>query len=460
MSPITASLPSSCRSLAPTPDFGRQRGGRRGKTRTGASGLSVVRAEGGRQQWDFGRFVKTVTTFNPPPSLPDMVAAVVVEPLRLINSLTAEQAQATEAVKAVVGSPATAGTPLVLVADAAGPLGRRVVQRLLLEGKQVRGLVRDVAAAKEQLKGLQAAAGGGLELVAADLSSPPTAAMLSGVRSAINCGGPQVLSAMLPAAARALGCLEGQAVFDASDHALRMDWAPLDDVVMGGCSLGRWELADGAGEGGAPAALFRGTVSTDNSGGFSSVRTLNMEPPLNLAAYTGIRLRVRGDGQRYKFILRTDRNWDTVTYCQSFDTAEGEWQDVRLPFERFIPVFRARSMPDGDPLDSSNIVSLQLMLSKFEYDGALNPSFSPGSFQLPVAAISAYMQPPVPARFIHIAPSGAQAAEEAAAVRRSGMPHAVVEYGGEDYERAAALAVEALAQEAAPGAAVRGRGQP
>jgi hypothetical protein len=75
----------------------------------------------------------------------------------------------------------------------------------------------------------------------------------------------------------------------------------------------------------------------------------------------GVTLRLRGDGQRYKFILRTDQNWDTVTYCQSFDTEAGEWQDVQLPFDKFIPVFRARSLSDGDPLNSSNIVSLQVI---------------------------------------------------------------------------------------------------
>jgi hypothetical protein len=43
----------------------------------------------------------------------------------------------------------------------------------------------------------------------------------------------------------------------------------------------------------------RGVVSTDNSGGFASVRCRNWEPPLDLGAYEGVRLRLRGDGQRW-----------------------------------------------------------------------------------------------------------------------------------------------------------------
>ena len=51
-------------------------------------------------------------------------------------------------------------------------------------------------------------------------------------------------------------------------------WAPLDDVVMGGVSESGLEVVAGAGEGGAPAGIFSGIVSSSNSGGFASVRLL------------------------------------------------------------------------------------------------------------------------------------------------------------------------------------------
>lgn len=104
-------------------------------------------------------------------------------------------------------------------------------------------------------------------------------------------------------------------------------------VVMGGVSESGLQLVAGAGEGGAPALVFRwalvaafaqesrqahwrcersartrptrthenmcrGIVSTDNRGGFASVRCRNWEPALDLGAYAGLRLRLKGNGLR------------------------------------------------------------------------------------------------------------------------------------------------------------------
>jgi hypothetical protein len=47
-------------------------------------------------------------------------------------------------------------------------------------------------------------------------------------------------------------------------------------------------------------------------------------------------------------------------------------------------------------MDASAVFSMQLMLSKFEYDDKLNPSFRTGAFELPVGAMcppSVYDQP-------------------------------------------------------------------
>jgi hypothetical protein len=60
----------------------------------------------------------------------------------------------------------------------------------------------------------------------------------------------------------------------------------------------------------------RGVVSTDNSGGFASVRCKNFTPLLDLSPYEGIRMRLKGNGQRFKMIIRTDTNWDGIGYCK------------------------------------------------------------------------------------------------------------------------------------------------
>jgi uncharacterized protein YbjT (DUF2867 family) len=160
-------------------------------------------------------------------------------------------------------------------------------------------------------------------------------------------------------------------------------WGALDDVVMGGVSQSGVRLVENS-------ALFSGEVSTDNSGGFASIRTRNFEPAFDLSDYEGLEIRLQGDGKRYKFMLRSETKWDGVAYCYSFDTLKDTWTTVRIPFAQLIPVFRAKTLQDAAPLDRRQVSSFQIMLSKFEYDGGLNPSFSPGHFELQVESIKAY----------------------------------------------------------------------
>ncbi len=159
-------------------------------------------------------------------------------------------------------------------------------------------------------------------------------------------------------------------------------WGPVDDVVMGGVSESRIEKV-------ATGALFSGRVSTENSGGFASVRTRNLDP-LDLSAYEGIQLRVRGDGNRYKFLLRDSDRWDGVAYSASFDTVPNDWMTVQIRFDELVPVFRARTLEESDGINRQSVRAFQVMLSKFEYDGELNPRFEPGPFELAIESIEAY----------------------------------------------------------------------
>lgn len=160
-------------------------------------------------------------------------------------------------------------------------------------------------------------------------------------------------------------------------------WGAVDDVVMGGVSTSGLRHEAGV-------ALFTGTVSTANSGGFASVRTRNFEPPLNLSAHQGLELRVKGDGQRYKFLLRDQNRWDSIAYAYSFDTVAQEWITVKIPFKQLTPVFRAKTVSDAPAIAAQQIRALQVMLSKFEYDGMLNPRFTPGEFRLYIQSIGVY----------------------------------------------------------------------
>jgi Complex I intermediate-associated protein 30 (CIA30) len=156
-------------------------------------------------------------------------------------------------------------------------------------------------------------------------------------------------------------------------------WGSLDDGVMGGVSASQIQwLPEGL--------LFTGYVSTANSGGFASIRTRNFEQPLDLSPYTTLLLHIKGDGQRYKFFVRDSTAWDSIAYAYSFDTIADTWTDVSIPLAQLRPVQRAKTL-SSVALNLARVYSFQLMLSKFEYDRALNPSFQPGEFNLLVQTI-------------------------------------------------------------------------
>ncbi len=55
---------------------------------------------------------------------------------------------------------------------------------------------------------------------------------------------------------------------------------------------------------------------------------------------------------------------------------------------------------------------------RFEYDGQLNPHFSPGQFSLPVASIRAVLPEPMAPRLVHVSSAGARTA-----MSSDGVPH-------------------------------------
>ncbi len=130
-------------------------------------------------------------------------------------------------------------------------------------------------------------------------------------------------------------------------------WQIVNDGVMGGLSTSEIAMtAEGT-------ALFRGFVSLDNNGGFASTRALL---PLDLSAYEGVVLRVRGDGRRYQLRFRTEAAFDGVAYQAEFDTQPGEWLEIRLPFEGFRATFRGYVPRSAGPLDAARIRQVGILI--------------------------------------------------------------------------------------------------
>lgn len=113
------------------------------------------------------------------------------------------------------------------------------------------------------------------------------------------------------------------------------EWSIVDDRVMGGISQGKFEITpEGRGR-------FFGYVTTENNGGFSSVRhrnTYNIESE----SHDMFQIRLKGDGKDYQFRVKTSI-YEYHSYVHEFST-NGEWQTVNVPFSAFYPSFRGRKL--------------------------------------------------------------------------------------------------------------------
>ncbi len=267
---------------------------------------------------------------------------------------------------------------VILVTDPETDLAIAVINSLLEKNYQVRVLSSDISRTKEKL-------GDRVEIIAADITMPDNINphIWRGINSVI-CFNQPGIDNLIQLATKHLKQGE-KLLFDFTEPtaALKETWGAVDDIVMGGISESKLKLVDNK-------AIFSGLVSTANNGGFASVRTINFNPPWDLSAYEGIELSIKGDGKRYKFISRCEGKWDGIGYCYSFDTLDNCWTTITIPFAELIGVFRAKTVTNADNFDSSKVYSLQLMLSKFEYDGEYNPKFQPGVFALEIESIKAY----------------------------------------------------------------------
>jgi monofunctional biosynthetic peptidoglycan transglycosylase len=148
-------------------------------------------------------------------------------------------------------------------------------------------------------------------------------------------------------------------------------WRNIDDVVMGGLSSSEMVIEDGV-------AVFRGDVSLDNYGGFASVRSAPADH--DLSAYDGLVLRVRGDGKRYKVRLRTTAAFDGPSYQATIQPSPGDWEEIRVPFGDFEPIFRGRRVPGHPSLDPGEVKTFGLLIADKQA----------GPFRLELAWIAGY----------------------------------------------------------------------
>ena len=131
-----------------------------------------------------------------------------------------------------------------------------------------------------------------------------------------------------------------------------LNWNIVNDTVMGGRSQARMRIYNNMAE-------FKGYLSLANNGGFSSVRAYY---PNDLIDISSVVLRVKGDGRKYSFRVRTDNNsW--ASYTQSFSTKKDTWEEITLNINDFYPTYRGYNLRDIPKLSESIIREVGLMIS-------------------------------------------------------------------------------------------------
>lgn len=132
--------------------------------------------------------------------------------------------------------------------------------------------------------------------------------------------------------------LTTQILFDFKKNSDLKNWVIVDDGVMGGKSSGTFKLnTDGH-------AVFEGSISLENYGGFSSVRYTSSR--VFIKESTKVILKLKGDGKKYQFRIKSNSE-DYYSYISTFSTS-GEWEEIEILLKDMYPSFRGRKLDQAN----------------------------------------------------------------------------------------------------------------
>ena len=150
-----------------------------------------------------------------------------------------------------------------------------------------------------------------------------------------------------------------QVLLDFSDPAAARSMRTVNDDVMGGVSAATVVSGEGT-------AVFQGTLSLKNFGGFATCRTGPIQ--LDLSGYAGVCFRVKSDGRAYSVFLKNSAKDNGANHTAEFIAPADEWSVVRIPFARMRPVFRGMSAPLAGKLDQSDIRMIGFLIADKQED--------------------------------------------------------------------------------------------
>lgn len=129
-------------------------------------------------------------------------------------------------------------------------------------------------------------------------------------------------------------------------------WMSVNDGVMGGLSKGEPTVTKKS------KLVFSGKISLENNGGFSSIRTSGKT--MNLSAYDGIEIKVKGDGRMYYLTTRSNGR-RMLAFWSPIQPPKGEWSVIRIPFNTFYATYMGKKIPLMK-LNTQNVTSVGFML--------------------------------------------------------------------------------------------------
>ena len=146
----------------------------------------------------------------------------------------------------------------------------------------------------------------------------------------------------------------------------------VNDGVMGGLSQGTIEMTQN------DSLLFKGNISLQNNGGFSSFRIGGKL--WDLSAWKGVEILVKGDGRTYGLRATTDEKFlrSSVSFTPDFKTVKDEWVKLQIPFSKMKASWRGRKLDRN--FDPAQIKGLGIILA----------DKTAGKFALEIKSISAW----------------------------------------------------------------------
>lgn len=104
------------------------------------------------------------------------------------------------------------------------------------------------------------------------------------------------------------------------------DWQIMNDGVMGGLSKGHIEMKE-------ETLIFRGTVSLENNGGFTSLR--GPYENYDLSNFETITVKYKSTGQDIAFRMELYERWFYPYFKKNLPETDNEWQTISIPLSEF-----------------------------------------------------------------------------------------------------------------------------